>query len=343
MAKVNAFHALLNAVQKELAKVGDEGKSAYEQQLISSNWNTGSLIDEHPECTPGPSTSNSELIKRLSKKCRRPPESFYNSLRFFRAYSKIPENSYLKWSHYKCLMRVEDESQRRKYEKEASSNQMSWRYLHGLILDDKDRARQKMLGESDANKNAVSLKYNKGKLYHYKLIEERSVELVPNTMLVDLGFSMRREVSVNAKAKYHGGHCIEAVKGGGGYRIKAAASQDQKVLYTYKAFKERIVDGDTLIANIDCGFRTWTRQRLRLRGIDVLEKNTTKGEKAKQFVKDKLGKVDFIIIKVYKEGKYGRFLADVFYMPQEADRYAVVNEGRFLNQDLLDEGLAVRW
>ena len=37
---------------------------------------------------------------------------------------------------------------------------------------------------------------------------------------------------------------------------------------------------------------------------------------------------------------YGRFLADVFYLPGEDDAEVVLAKGHYLNQELLDEGLA---
>jgi endonuclease YncB( thermonuclease family) len=48
-----------------------------------------------------------------------------------------------------------------------------------------------------------------------------------------------------------------------------------------------------------------------------------------------------LVIKTYKQEKYGRFLADVFYQKGATDRERILREGIFLNQELLDEGLAV--
>ena len=41
-------------------------------------------------------------------------------------------------------------------------------------------------------------------------------------------------------------------------------------LYTYRATVTRVIDGDTVVADIDLGFRTWRHgERLRLYGIDA--------------------------------------------------------------------------
>lgn len=45
-------------------------------------------------------------------------------------------------------------------------------------------------------------------------------------------------------------------------------------LYTYRAEIVRVIDGDTVVADIDLGFDVWLRdEHLRLDGIDAPEKN----------------------------------------------------------------------
>src|SRR3990167_7609795 len=51
---------------------------------------------------------------------------------------------------------------------------------------------------------------------------------------------------------------------------------------TYKAFIERVVDGDTLIVKIDLGFETRIREYLRLRGIDAPETDTAEGKRSEE-------------------------------------------------------------
>ena len=67
-------------------------------------------------------------------------------------------------------------------------------------------------------------------------------------------------------------------------------------MYTYKAKCLRVVDGDTLDAQIDLGFDTHKVIRIRLVGINTPESRTrdleekARGLAAKQFVKDTLAK-----------------------------------------------------
>ena len=45
-------------------------------------------------------------------------------------------------------------------------------------------------------------------------------------------------------------------------------------MYEYRAKLVRVVDGDTVDALIDCGFSLFTRQRIRLLGINTPECRT---------------------------------------------------------------------
>ncbi|MCA9398644.1 MAG: thermonuclease family protein, partial [Candidatus Omnitrophica bacterium] len=116
-------------------------------------------------------------------------------------------------------------------------------------------------------------------------------------------------------------------------------------LYTYGARVLKVVDGDTLLLQIDVGFKTVMEHKVRLRGINCAERKSKLGDKAKEFVVQRLmgpqGADGQVVVSSYKTGKFGRYIADVWYMPQESDKERVVQEGRYLNQELLDEELAV--
>ena len=45
-------------------------------------------------------------------------------------------------------------------------------------------------------------------------------------------------------------------------------------MYKYKAKLIKVVDGDTIDALIDCGFSTFKKERVRLRGINAPESRT---------------------------------------------------------------------
>ena len=104
----------------------------------------------------------------------------------------------------------------------------------------------------------------------------------------------------------------------------------------------RVVDGDTVWLDIDCGLETWTAEKVRLRGIDAWELNTAEGRRAADFVKGELDGLPFVGVTTTKPDKYDRYLADIFYLRGEQDGQRVIDEGAFLNRELVRQGLATR-
>ena len=111
--------------------------------------------------------------------------------------------------------------------------------------------------------------------------------------------------------------------------------------YVYKAVVLDVVDGDTLLLDIDIGFDIKKKQRIRLASLDAPELDADGGPEAATYVRNQLSRVPFIVVRTTKVDIHGRFLGDVFYsLDQKADLEDVYREGRFLNQELLDRGLA---
>lgn len=92
--------------------------------------------------------------------------------------------------------------------------------------------------------------------------------------------------------------------------------------FEYKAQITRVVDGDTLDADVDLGFHVHKRVRLRLLGVDTPEVYGVKkdseeynaGVSASAFVGKWLAEApDWLLIRTHKDkqGKYGRWLAEV--------------------------------
>jgi endonuclease YncB( thermonuclease family) len=112
--------------------------------------------------------------------------------------------------------------------------------------------------------------------------------------------------------------------------------------YTYTAQVLRVLDGDTLKVKVDLGFHLNFEPILRLRGINTPELDndpTGRALEAKIRLETLLSQQDFFVIKSYKTDVYGRFLVDIYYHPTLKEKEAILKQGIFLNQQLLDEGL----
>lgn len=105
-----------------------------------------------------------------------------------------------------------------------------------------------------------------------------------------------------------------------------------------------VVDGDTLKLQIDLGFHINYRTTVRLARINTPETVTftIQGLKdpAKEFVMQACGPGAVIVVNISKPDKYGRWLADVFYLPGSRSRDEILGKGRNLNNELLQNGLA---
>lgn len=109
-------------------------------------------------------------------------------------------------------------------------------------------------------------------------------------------------------------------------------------MYIYKAKCRRVIDGDTLVLDIDLGMGISYRTKVRLLGINAPEihgvsKSSQEyklGMDAKNFIEENIQEKD-LIIKTHKDrrGKYGRYLAEIFV------------DGVSINQLMLDKGYAV--
>lgn len=89
-------------------------------------------------------------------------------------------------------------------------------------------------------------------------------------------------------------------------------------MYEYLAKVDRVVDGDTVDLIVDLGFFINTRMRVRLRGVDAPEvrgEERPEGLAATAFVQEQIPDGCRVIIRTYKVGKYGRYIADILYIP----------------------------
>tara|TARA_R100000458_G_C8237607_1_gene217509 strand:- start:448 stop:795 length:348 start_codon:yes stop_codon:yes gene_type:complete len=107
-------------------------------------------------------------------------------------------------------------------------------------------------------------------------------------------------------------------------------------MYTYKAILDRVVDGDTIDANINLGFDITIHKRIRLAGIDTPESRTRdleekkRGLASKQRLIELLGEGNFVL-ESKEVGKYGRVLGTILV------------DDININETLVEEGFAVEY
>jgi micrococcal nuclease len=88
--------------------------------------------------------------------------------------------------------------------------------------------------------------------------------------------------------------------------------------YIYKAKVIRVIDGDTLLLDIDLGFHIRFVEKVRLDKVNAPEQKTEEGKAATEWVKNNLPENVVLKVTTYKksketkEDKYGRVLGVVF-------------------------------
>ncbi|MDA9302664.1 thermonuclease family protein [bacterium] len=110
-------------------------------------------------------------------------------------------------------------------------------------------------------------------------------------------------------------------------------------MYTYKSKLVRVIDGDTIDAEIDLGFGIFIKQRIKLYGIstpDSKSKDTNikhKGVDAKAHLVKILPKEFMVETILNKRGKFGRVLGVVFFIDDNDTKHT-------LNDILVQDGYA---
>ena len=103
----------------------------------------------------------------------------------------------------------------------------------------------------------------------------------------------------------------------------------EKTLYVYKAFVNKVYDGDTITVDIDLGLKTFVHdEKIRLFGINAPEmrgKEKPKGTVSRDFLREQILNKEILIQTVEdKRGKFGRYLGVIWL--KRGDRHINVNE-----------------
>jgi len=115
-------------------------------------------------------------------------------------------------------------------------------------------------------------------------------------------------------------------------------------MFQYEAKIIRWVDGDTAWLDIDLGFYTHRETDVRLAGINTPERVEYRVQglvdAAKEFNEQRCPPGSVVIAEITTRDKYGRWLAKIKYLTGSPVREDILQNGRWLNDDLIAEGLA---
>ncbi len=331
---VATYPALFRRVKETLL----DGQHRIEAQKVQTYWDTGRLIQAHILQNKDRAEYGTEAVNRLSEDLSVSASVLRRCVQFYQTYpdqKKFAAQRKFTWAHYQQLIPVADDKQRARFEALVEKGDISYRELASRIKA--SRASEPVDAETSPSPSPSPspLIPLRGTLYTYQIFKRKILGTSETELVLDLGFSNYR--NVDSLQGFVSGDIVESCPKMDSYRF-VKGSRSAKDLYTYNAYVEKVIDGDTLKAHIDLGFETWTRQSLRLRGIDCPEKGTKAGDAAMAFVQSYLKEADRIIIRSSRSDKFDRYLADVFLTSSTSGVEEVC-----LNGLLLEKGHAERW
>lgn len=118
-------------------------------------------------------------------------------------------------------------------------------------------------------------------------------------------------------------------------------------MFQYEAKIIRVIDGDTMILDVDLGFKIRTEIDVRLAHINTPEivnfgLNGVE-DKAKMYVEAWCPPGSIVVVNISRAEKYGRWLAEILFQPGVDDRNDILLNARVLNDELVREGLAQKY
>lgn len=385
---VSTYVALRDKVREVLL----QGQRKIEEAKVLTYWNTGQSIQQHILQNKERAEYGRRIIERLAEDLEVDESVLRRCFEFAKKFSQSKIHAArheLTWAHYRALIAVPDEKKRLALADKAAKEKWSSRELgieiRNLLWD-------KRVEISDGKPSLLPVPVL-GPFYTYQITkldefsktrqivvgakattaQPESIHPEVPSRVLDLGFSSKKDMVLFPACKLQAGSIVTSVKDGKGnyslrlqttdHRLQQTNTQhsslnaQDSLLYTYKAFVTKVIDGDTLKVEIDIGFGDWHGETIRLKGIDCPEIDTPEGQSAKRFVERQLRNCEHIIVKSIqtRKEKWGRYLGDVI-LPARDRRppRAALLRGKqtsdcgekgdlvYLNNLLLEKGHAVR-
>jgi endonuclease YncB( thermonuclease family) len=345
------YHALREQIEAILTEGRGQQKQAGEWEKVETYWFVGDASLNHIG-NQLRADYGEGIVANLSGDIGLSRKVLWDLLRFRRALPILASYRQLGWSHIRLALPLPNTDQRRYYLQRANAEAWSVRQLREAISVDAYGMETGLpwVAPLEEEDEVSALRARFGELWTTRLVSDGrplpadSPESSSGRLALDLGFHTSLGVTELSQldAPSDGLVVTSSPVAKGGYSFTPRTRSTRR--YTYVSWVSRVIDGDTLVADVDLGFGCQARQqRFRLRGIDCPELRTLAGRNARAYVEEQLSAVDFIVITTHRTDAYGRYLADVRYLAGETDAEVVRRRGTYLNRALLDQRLARRY
>ncbi|MBI4971328.1 MAG: thermonuclease family protein [Candidatus Omnitrophica bacterium] len=328
--EVQTYDQLLNAIRDVRVETQNRIEKAVDQEKVREAWETGKLIDEHVLQHKDRADYGEKVLQRLAVDIGSSETELRFMLQFFRTYPIHRPADELSWSHHQALLAINDDKERQQMTEKAVREHWN-----------RDQVREEVQRHNRRVETEKFPAATPGKVYTYRVVKATAGPYL-GQLGVDLGFS--NYFQPDGINQFKEGDVVTLLNG----KLQSAANSER---FTYTAYVTEVIDGDTFHALVDLGFKIVTDQKLRLRGLDAPEIDSADGREAKEFLeKHGVRPGARILVKTVKSDKYDRYLADVWTLRSDQassgsartpgdERFV---DGNYINQQLFDEGLAVK-
>jgi endonuclease YncB( thermonuclease family) len=350
------YQQLLKRVKEILEAGRARAKRALEFEEIVTWWQGARVINDHLRIHEGRAKYGEKTVPKLARGLEVADTYLYDILRFQERVPILHLSAELTLTHYRILARIENGVERERLHQKAIRGKLS---VPGLLREIRLR---KVLSEPDlklegsgqsrkalplriAKRKSRPLAAKRGEFYTYHIIRPSSLHGRPKFFSLDLGLRSRYDTKLAGIKRPQVGDIVRSIrtkklKAGDQHRF-VRSTAGKSALGSYVAAVTELHDADTYWLDFDLGFRHWLTDKIRLYGIDAKELNDG-GRRALRYVKKVLSKVSFVVVTFRGFEKFGRPLIDLFYLEGADNPEQVLREGKYLNQELLSLGLAVR-
>jgi len=328
-----SYKTLVKTLKQEIHDTEEKLKQTIETEKVGVYWRMGKHIHTHLLEHKERAEYGKKLFIKLETEINISQALLRRMVQFYKAFPKSTARRELSWTHYKELLSVKDRKKREEYIEKILEDSLSVRELRELITDEE----QKQAPVTDTKPEKKKLSFLRGVPFVYKIKRIECLKPANSRLVVDCGFNIFTGVDIANLNDFSPDQTILVKKLNNRYTLQKTDVPISQI-YTYKAYVEKVLDGDTLWAVLDLGFKTFIRQKIRLHRLDAPPVETDDGVKAMNYLNNKLKPLDFIVVKTHWRDKFDRYLADIFYLSDEKDFLVVTEKGKYLNQELADKG-----
>ncbi|MBP7709808.1 MAG: hypothetical protein KA100_01910 [Rickettsiales bacterium] len=331
------YQKILAEIQKQISQTQKNIFNNATRQKVEMAWKIGKIIDQDLS-KKDEKTYGKYLVKKLESDIGIGESALYKMRNFYKTYPKLPkDDAALNWSHYRILSGIKKADERKVLEDLTRQNGWDVSELQAEVKKSKPQLALENKGSNPVAKKPQQPKKiapARGKLFAYQI-----VKLVgASDFFFDCGFKIFEKVtSVLPREVKKINQIVAVTKRSEKYLVKKESAPSRK-LYAYKAYLERVVDGDTIRVNLDLGFGIFHHEILRLAKISAAELSTSEGKKSAKVLSEILKDVPFLVVKTFRTDIYGRYVADVFLGEEGVEAQEIADCGVYLNQLLLEKG-----